>query len=297
MSIRVMNRVWEQSQHKEGTLLVLLALADYADDNGVCWPAQPEIAKKARLTDRQIRNVLKDLIAEGELLFVPSKGRGRPAVYCVLTGLDQDERTKRHKWFQGKYFQENISAITEERRKLATEKAEIGDRKGGNQLHTKYHEKGASESAETTVVENDNRHRSVIDPSKSVRVEPDDFTRALADLCAVNLQLLKRTPKDRAAFKDAYTGLREIGATVEQVGTFNAYWYSDSNWITRKARQDNRKPEPPRPDQVLTEWSKAMAQAPKRVQAGVTSVAVQPARKQMSGAEVREVMKRLEAGK
>lgn len=94
MSIKVMTRVWEHSQHGGGTLLVLLALADYANDNGVCWPDVATLATKARLTDRQVSNVLKDLIKAGDLAMVQGRGRGKHSAYAVLVGLTEEQQEK-----------------------------------------------------------------------------------------------------------------------------------------------------------------------------------------------------------
>src|SRR5262245_33120961 len=99
MSIKVMTRAWEHAPYGEGTLLVLLALADYADDYGVCWPAQPDVAAKARLTDRQLRNIVRQLEVAGDLLVHPGRGRGNRTIYCVLSGLPEEEREKRRKRF------------------------------------------------------------------------------------------------------------------------------------------------------------------------------------------------------
>jgi len=165
MSIKVMTRVWEHAEYKESTLLVLLALADYASDSGICWPSQPEIAKKARLSDRQVRNVINQLVANGEILMEPSRGRGNPARYCVLTGLTETEREKRRKEFPGNNFQENKT------RKFGAEKAEIYDKKGGNQRHAKYVENEATGSGETAQPKNDNRHGTVMEPLGGERNE------------------------------------------------------------------------------------------------------------------------------
>src|SRR5436189_5127276 len=67
MSIKVATQVWQGSRHKSGNLLVLLALADHADDQGKAWPGIPLLACKARLSERHTRRCLNELVASGEL--------------------------------------------------------------------------------------------------------------------------------------------------------------------------------------------------------------------------------------
>jgi len=77
MSIPFSSAVWSDAPYKGGTLLVLLALADYADSNGLCWPSVRAIAQKARLGARQVYNVLHRLRRDGIVsVEVPSGGRG-----------------------------------------------------------------------------------------------------------------------------------------------------------------------------------------------------------------------------
>ena len=38
--------------------LLLMALADIADDRGICWPSHPTLAAKCSLTDRTVRRIL-----------------------------------------------------------------------------------------------------------------------------------------------------------------------------------------------------------------------------------------------
>jgi hypothetical protein len=45
--------------------LVLIAVANYADENGCCWPSQERIAKDTELTDRAVREALKKLQSLG----------------------------------------------------------------------------------------------------------------------------------------------------------------------------------------------------------------------------------------
>jgi len=74
MSIRVMSRVWKSSRAKGGELLVLLGIADHADDHGYAFPSVSTLAQKARLTVRQVQRVLKQLVARGELQIQKGKG-------------------------------------------------------------------------------------------------------------------------------------------------------------------------------------------------------------------------------
>lgn len=86
MSIKVMSRVWESSAQSGGALLVLLALADFADDEGYCWPAVGTLATKARMGERNARYLLRSLEAAGEISVTPNGGRHGTSGYRVLPG-------------------------------------------------------------------------------------------------------------------------------------------------------------------------------------------------------------------
>jgi Helix-turn-helix domain len=74
MSIRLMAQVWEDTRvESQAELLVLLALADHARDDGLCWPSMRTIAKKARLEERSAQRIVRRLI-EKELIELVSKG-------------------------------------------------------------------------------------------------------------------------------------------------------------------------------------------------------------------------------
>jgi hypothetical protein len=84
VSVRASSDVWEFSRASGTDLLVLLAIADYASDTGVAWPAQTTIAKKARCSDRTVRRCIDNLVAAGELVIVEEgNGRGKSARYRV----------------------------------------------------------------------------------------------------------------------------------------------------------------------------------------------------------------------
>jgi hypothetical protein len=74
MSIRVMTRVWEHSTSSGGPLLVLLAIADFADDRGVAYPSMETLGAKARLDPRNAQRAVRRLERAGELEVTTGKG-------------------------------------------------------------------------------------------------------------------------------------------------------------------------------------------------------------------------------
>lgn len=96
MSIKVTDRVWKHSSAIEGALLVLLAIADFADDNGEAFPSIPTLARKARVSEQQVRNVIRRLVKAGELAVEGGRagaGRGHKNRYRVLVERGRQERS------------------------------------------------------------------------------------------------------------------------------------------------------------------------------------------------------------
>lgn len=69
MSIKVMTAVWDHSAHKGSELLLLLALADFAHDDGThIYPSVATMKHKTRLSERAVQYLLRSLVASGELV-------------------------------------------------------------------------------------------------------------------------------------------------------------------------------------------------------------------------------------
>lgn len=67
MSVQASTWAWAQLTTSSGQRLVLLALADTADDTGECWPGVRRICEKTQLSERQVRSHL-DALEAAELL-------------------------------------------------------------------------------------------------------------------------------------------------------------------------------------------------------------------------------------
>jgi hypothetical protein len=75
MSIRLMSQVWEDMRiESQAELLVLLALADHARDDGLCWPSMRSIAGKARIEERSAQRIVRRLIEKGLVELVSQGG-------------------------------------------------------------------------------------------------------------------------------------------------------------------------------------------------------------------------------
>lgn len=78
MSVRVLAKVWDHFPGGGSELLVLLALADWADDVGRCWPSMSAIGEKCRLSRSQALRVAHKLIDDGFLIVEGNSNGGAP---------------------------------------------------------------------------------------------------------------------------------------------------------------------------------------------------------------------------
>ena len=64
MSVKITTQVWEHSRHTGTRKLVLLALADAANQEGLCWPSMQTIARMACCSVRRAREHVTALTEE-----------------------------------------------------------------------------------------------------------------------------------------------------------------------------------------------------------------------------------------
>jgi hypothetical protein len=75
MSVTLMAAVWKV-QLPDSEKLVLLALADCANDEGACWPSMKTLTEKCSKSDRTIQAAIKDLVSKGHLTRIERPGKG-----------------------------------------------------------------------------------------------------------------------------------------------------------------------------------------------------------------------------
>lgn len=85
MSVYVFSKVWRISKQKGNPFLLLLALADIADETGRAGASIEFLARKLRISERQVYRLISRLAADGELKVQKGGGRGKTNIYRVST--------------------------------------------------------------------------------------------------------------------------------------------------------------------------------------------------------------------
>ena len=87
MSVKVMGDVWSNSKAKGSALLLELAIADHANDQGMnAFPSVEHLAQKTRLSVRQTQRLIKELGSIKEIQVAKNAGPKGVNYYVVRTG-------------------------------------------------------------------------------------------------------------------------------------------------------------------------------------------------------------------
>lgn len=78
-----MGRVWDDNGIKGSMKLLLLAIADFADDNGKAWPSVETLAQKIGMSERNTRYMLRALEDQGRLAVDVSAGPKGSSMYRI----------------------------------------------------------------------------------------------------------------------------------------------------------------------------------------------------------------------
>jgi hypothetical protein len=93
MSVKALSIVFEKFPYGGTDYLTIIALADWSDDDGRCFPSVASVGRKIRLSERQARRSMSNLISGGFVKVIGNKYGGVPGetrryqiVFDSLTG-------------------------------------------------------------------------------------------------------------------------------------------------------------------------------------------------------------------
>jgi Helix-turn-helix domain len=92
MSIEITSAVWKHSRQKSGALLVLLALADYTNSKDIAWPAVSTLARKVRMSKRNVQRCIRALQQAGELEVRRNQGRRGSNIYRICVPIVEPDK-------------------------------------------------------------------------------------------------------------------------------------------------------------------------------------------------------------
>lgn len=228
MSGRATTAVYDHSTHDASRLLVMLAIANAANDAQVAWPGIDEIARNARISERQAQNILRDLEASGELCRSLGGGRRNTTRYLIACGLDEERIAQALALW--------LDVKSADAARIASE------------CMAKMQAAKAAQAEEAPVAKPPANDAPPAPPKEEP--QPDGKPRrrdplfdAVAAVSVMNPALCG------SRIAKATNALRKVDATPAQVSEFRTWWLSD-NW-----RASNTPV--PTPEQVLANWEKA----------------------------------------
>ena len=84
MSIRMVAAVFDCALDDKGDMLVMLALANFADERGTAYPSIGRIARMARMEPRSVQRILRSLERRGYIRTTRSRGGRQANTYEVI---------------------------------------------------------------------------------------------------------------------------------------------------------------------------------------------------------------------
>ena len=88
MSIKLMSEIWDNQdpQLTGSKLVIMLCLADHANDDGECWPSIARLAERARIAPANVTRHIKELEAAGYLIVTRTSGTHNTYVVSATPG-------------------------------------------------------------------------------------------------------------------------------------------------------------------------------------------------------------------
>lgn len=237
MSDRARVAVYDHSIHASTRLLVMLAIANAANDAQVAGVSIDEVARNSRISERQAQNIMSALEASGEIYRSLGGGRRNTTRYLITLGLDEARIAQTiAQWFDVK-LEAAVEAAAQCAARLSARKAE--------QDNDAPAEDAPSDATGEETPKPSKPPKPPKEPAKGETSERkrDPLFDAVAAVAVMNPALCG------SRIAKATNALRKVEATPAQVSEFRTWWLSDT-W-----RASNTPV--PTPEQILSNWEKA----------------------------------------
>ncbi len=90
MSVKLMSAIFESTNLRPTERLLMLSLADHANDEGHCYPSIARLCKRTGLSERAVQTNIKSLIEGGYLKVIVGGGKGNANAYWVRSNPAAD---------------------------------------------------------------------------------------------------------------------------------------------------------------------------------------------------------------
>jgi hypothetical protein len=204
MSIKIMSQVWESATVGGSELLVLLALADYSNDEGESiYPSMKSLSKKARLSEDQTRRIIRKLIEEGMVVLVEQGG-----------------------WRNGRNRSNEYKLVLDARGVPANCKGGTRvDARGGTGAHAR--------TVPAPMQEDPSYNHHIQPPLESVASQPTPQQELFGAVCeAAGWDYKTLTEKDKGRVALACGALSKAGYSIEDLRQWMVeVWFKDWRWV------------------------------------------------------------------
>lgn len=134
MSIKLIDAVWSLKLDNEGELLVLLALADNANDEGThCFPSQRRIAWKTDLTVKSVSAIIARLEKKGLVETLNKGNQHQPTNYA----LHLEKGIRKEAFISSPWAGDKVKSTPTE---VQVNSVKAEDYVGGSEMHAKESE-------------------------------------------------------------------------------------------------------------------------------------------------------------
>lgn len=239
MSIKYMTMVWESDRWEGTTLVMMLVLADFANDGGYCWPSVKTLAEKCRIQERQAKRIIRSLLNEDSPGIEQARagnGAGHSSMYRLIAenikkGVTQDTVIDEERVSSDTPLPEGRVSPEAKRVSSKTKKGVTGDTRSVIEPPIESLLPSAAPTPQTSGGDV---------PAESTKPEPTEHQKMFAKICEIvgwDYQTLDKRSKGEVAQTLGFLKDAKPPYTLADLNDFGRkVWALDWRWSKNKQR-------------------------------------------------------------